>query len=392
MSACAEAASPAAVPDASTEARAARLEKFEREKLIVEYLNRGVSVAEIAVQVGVGEKRMRAIIREILSRRMPAPPEEFVAIQVSRLNEALLVAYSAMSGMNLKAVDRVVKIVRELDRYHGFGAAAGRRLPDRDPARVAAPTEAPLAFGAALVCRAEFVAKEAEWAPGSAPIPAAPERADVASGGSLPGDPTPRGAPPRQGGAAAPAAAGDGRPENLPQEAEKVESAPGIFSAGRGAGEDEGETPGPLPICGTSPGMAKAAGDERPENRPQEAEKVESAPGIFSAGRGAGEDQGETPGPLPIFETSPGMAKAAVAGMGEAARKPPCGEVGTGPRWGGWGRSGDDGSGRNDPDPSEDSWAEDDPILRGGALNLDRPHAARAFAHSPGDARRMDAN
>jgi hypothetical protein len=25
-----------------------------------------------------------------------------------------------MSGMNLKAVDRVVRIARELDRYHGF--------------------------------------------------------------------------------------------------------------------------------------------------------------------------------------------------------------------------------------------------------------------------------
>ena len=70
---------------------------------------------------------MRAIIREILARRMPAPPEEFVAIQVSRLNEALLVAYSAMGEMNLKAVDRVVRIVRELDRYHGF-VAAERRL------------------------------------------------------------------------------------------------------------------------------------------------------------------------------------------------------------------------------------------------------------------------
>ncbi len=36
---------------------------------------------------------------------MPAPPEEFVAIQVSRLNEALLVAFSAMGLTNLKAVD-----------------------------------------------------------------------------------------------------------------------------------------------------------------------------------------------------------------------------------------------------------------------------------------------
>ena len=58
---------------------------------------------------------------------MPHPPEEFVAIQVSRLNEAMLIAFSAMSGANLKAVDRVVRIVRELDRYHGFDAAAERR-------------------------------------------------------------------------------------------------------------------------------------------------------------------------------------------------------------------------------------------------------------------------
>ena len=34
----------------------------------------------------------------------------------------MLVAYSAMSNGNLKAVDQVIKVVRELDRYHGFGA------------------------------------------------------------------------------------------------------------------------------------------------------------------------------------------------------------------------------------------------------------------------------
>jgi len=72
---------------------------------------------------------------------MPAPPAEFLAMQVSRLNEALLVAYSAMGGMNLKAVDRVVKIVRELDRYHGF-AAAERRFPVAS--RLEAPEPSPL--------------------------------------------------------------------------------------------------------------------------------------------------------------------------------------------------------------------------------------------------------
>ena len=67
-----------------------------------------------------------------LARRMPHPPKPpdpspgVVAIQLSRLNEALLVAYSAMAPTNLKAVDQVVKIVRELDRYGGAFAAEWR--------------------------------------------------------------------------------------------------------------------------------------------------------------------------------------------------------------------------------------------------------------------------
>ena len=117
----------------STEAlRAAHFEKLDRERLIVDYLDRGVSVPEIAARVGVTEKHMRAMVKDILARRMPSAPAEYVALQVSRLNEALLVAYSAMAPDNLKAVAQVVRIVRELDRYHGF-AADGRRAPSNPP-------------------------------------------------------------------------------------------------------------------------------------------------------------------------------------------------------------------------------------------------------------------
>ena len=118
--------------------RAARRAKFERERLIVDSLNRGVPVVEIAGRIGVTEKRMRALVKEILARRMPAAPEDYAALQASRLNEALLVAYGAMSPENLKAVALVVRIVRELDRYHGFAAA---RCSDahRSPACVTGP-------------------------------------------------------------------------------------------------------------------------------------------------------------------------------------------------------------------------------------------------------------
>ncbi len=54
LSNCLEDAPPIAAPHSSTDPRAARLAKFEREQLIVDDLNRGVSVAEIAALVGVG--------------------------------------------------------------------------------------------------------------------------------------------------------------------------------------------------------------------------------------------------------------------------------------------------------------------------------------------------
>ncbi|HEY1454657.1 MAG TPA: hypothetical protein VGF57_14445 [Roseiarcus sp.] len=139
--------------DRSAAARsAARRRRAEREAKIVDLLNRGLSIAEIADRNGVGERAMRKSIRALLARRAPAPPSEFLALQVSRLNEALLVSYGAMSASNLEAVDRVVKIVRELDRYHGFAFA--NEATTTGPPRLPPPSQAPLALEA-LAARAE---------------------------------------------------------------------------------------------------------------------------------------------------------------------------------------------------------------------------------------------
>ena len=136
MSETVETAPLAVRRDRSVEARrAARQAKASRERRIIGSLNRGVSVAVIAEWEDVTEKRMRALVRDILARRMPEPPAQFLAMHASRLEEALLVSWGAMSGSNnLQAVDRVVKIVRELDRYHGFAAAERRGLRDASEA------------------------------------------------------------------------------------------------------------------------------------------------------------------------------------------------------------------------------------------------------------------
>jgi hypothetical protein len=96
---------------------------------------------------------MGNLVREILAKRMPQPPAEFLPLQISRLNEALLVSYTAMctasSGANFEAVDSVVRIVRELDRYHGFApreAASCAQYPQpAPPAQILPPLGASIA-------------------------------------------------------------------------------------------------------------------------------------------------------------------------------------------------------------------------------------------------------
>ncbi len=99
---------------------------------------------------------MRALVQEILARRMPQPPAEFLALQVGRLNEALIVAFGAMADGNLQAVDRVARLARELDRYHGFSASAAPapaepfpRAPPQTRLAVAPPPAEPAGNGAA---------------------------------------------------------------------------------------------------------------------------------------------------------------------------------------------------------------------------------------------------
>ena len=286
--------------------RAARLAKFKREQRIVEYLNRGVAVAEIAAQVGLSEKRMHAVVRDILDRRMPHPPKEFVAIQASRLNEALLVAYSAMSLTNLKAVDQVVKIVRELDRYHGLSAVAGRRR--FEPDALAAPDEATVAYGGAFVCRAEWAAADDE---------------DLALAGA------------------------NARPENPPEAIEKIDSAPGEIetspatqnplalpglltrgSRGEGRGEGPGRLaaeshpaphPSLLPVNGEKGRADAPAGDARPENPPEAIEKIDSAPGDSLSPLQRGEGWGEGPGRL-AAESHPAPHPSLLPVNGEKGR------------------------------------------------------------------------
>ena len=229
---------------------------------------------------------MRAAVREILARRMPEAPAEYVALQLGRLNEALLVAYSAMSGANIRAVECVVRIVREMDRYHGF-AAAGRRVARN---------------GRAM---------EAEAATDGSPpaLQATEESRQRAPINALTAAASPISAPPGQG--EAPAAPLGERPAAVSQRVEGTEVSPGpsVAALTDGSGADlyeaetrpcerpldqaQGETthenvgsapvPGPL-VCEPVPAAGRVDGadalqSDRPHLAPEVSERTENAPG-----------------------------------------------------------------------------------------------------------------
>jgi hypothetical protein len=101
----------------------ARQARAERNVKLFNLLKSGVPIAEIALQEGLSVRRARELVREMLERREVDPPAGFAQLQIGRLSDAMMVAYAAMMEGNLQALDRVLRIVGELDRRHGFAAA-----------------------------------------------------------------------------------------------------------------------------------------------------------------------------------------------------------------------------------------------------------------------------
>ena len=126
----------------------------DRRLRILERLTTGLTVAHIAREERLTVTRIRQIIAQMLESREIDPPAGFVQLQIARLSEAMIVARTMMMEGDLQAMDRLIKLTGELDRYHGFGkapvalpaeGAPPRRLagPRRElPAPNSAPTKA----------------------------------------------------------------------------------------------------------------------------------------------------------------------------------------------------------------------------------------------------------
>ncbi len=122
--------------------RATKHATVMRDMRIVRALAHGETIDEIALREGLTLRRARERVAAVVARRTLEPTEAFVAVQIARLNEAMLVAYAAMKDGNMAAVDRVLKITREYDRYHGLALTLARRAVATEETALSIPAPA----------------------------------------------------------------------------------------------------------------------------------------------------------------------------------------------------------------------------------------------------------
>src|SRR6202451_4144719 len=125
---------------ASERARKRAAGKIRREALIkgreayFDLLVSGYSVEQIASHTKQSPAAVRRAVGQALAKRRPDAPEDYARLQVARLTKALRCADVSLEEGNLKAIAPFMKVVRELNLYHGVNVG---------PARLASPAALP---------------------------------------------------------------------------------------------------------------------------------------------------------------------------------------------------------------------------------------------------------
>jgi len=100
-----------------------------RAQRVLASLIAGAGLDEIGLSEKITRRRTEKILRDELRRRWVAPAQDFARLQIARLDGMILKLIDRIQMGDLEAIDRALKIVDRLDRYHGFTRA--NRAPEQ---------------------------------------------------------------------------------------------------------------------------------------------------------------------------------------------------------------------------------------------------------------------
>ena len=151
-----EPAAPSARAAQREDARKRRVKVARSRQDLFDLVASGYSHERIAREMKVSVATVRREVDRVIAARRLDAPERYVHLQVARLNKALELVVSVVEADGIKAVDPLIKLVAQLDRYHGLAGPAPLAPPAR-PLHLP-PPPAPLA----LTHAAPALALEAE--------------------------------------------------------------------------------------------------------------------------------------------------------------------------------------------------------------------------------------
>jgi transposase len=117
---------------------------IRRREMCFDLLVSGYSIEQIASHTQKSLSTVRRTLGQALAKRRLDAPEDYARIQVARLTKALRCADASLEEGDLKAIVPLLKVVRELNLYHGVNVGSARPEPLALPNF--APTSPPLAL------------------------------------------------------------------------------------------------------------------------------------------------------------------------------------------------------------------------------------------------------
>jgi hypothetical protein len=117
---------------------------IKRRETYFDLLVSGYSIEQIASHTKTSASAVRRAVGQALAKRRLDAPEDYARLQVARLTKALRCADVSLEEGDMKAIAPFLKVVRELNLYHGVNVGSAGPAPVAPPE--IAPTAPPLAL------------------------------------------------------------------------------------------------------------------------------------------------------------------------------------------------------------------------------------------------------
>jgi hypothetical protein len=108
--------------------RVTAADRAQRRLRIYARLQEGWSHEAIAAEERLSRERVRQIAKEILDRREVDPDADYLRLQMARLDPALRLAGEKVAAGEVTAIDRLLRVLDRMDKYHGAAAAADAEI------------------------------------------------------------------------------------------------------------------------------------------------------------------------------------------------------------------------------------------------------------------------